>query len=54
MNTILIVWAIVAGDRHLAHRAWKPLGEFSSVAACNEAARQLGYADNDKYRCVKK
>lgn len=54
MNTILIVWAIVAGDRHLAYRDWKPLGEFSSVAACHEAARQLGYINNDKYRCVTK
>lgn len=54
MNALLIVWAIVAGDRHVAYRDWKSLGEFSSVAACNEAARQLGYIDNDKYRCVKK
>ena len=54
MSTILIVWAIVAGDRHLAYRDWKPLGEFSSVAACHEAARQLGYINNDKYRCVAK
>ena len=54
MSTILIVWAIVAGDRIIAYRDWKPLGEFSSVAACNEAARQLGYTETDKFRCVKK
>lgn len=56
MTTILMLWTVVtaAGGNSFnrAYYDWRPVGEFSTMASCAEAARQMGIKDN--FRCVSK
>lgn len=53
----LIIWTVVGyavtpSGSHYAERDWRPVAEIKSEEACHKAARQLGYIDNKKYRCI--
>lgn len=50
---ILMLWTVVAaGSAGRVYTDWRPMGEFTSAAACVEAARQMNALD--RYRCVAK
>jgi len=55
---ILVIWTVVASVGssyaiYVREKDWRPIGEFSSVAACTEAARQLNVKP-ENFRCLPK
>lgn len=60
MNTaILVIWTLVGftgtSSSVWERKDWRPIGEFATVEACDEAARQLGFPKYDnRYRCLDK
>jgi hypothetical protein len=54
---ILVIWTVVgsAGTQYSVHREkdWRPIGEFQTVASCEEAARVL-VIKPEHFRCLKK
>lgn len=54
---ILVIWTVVGlghymGTTTKAHD-WRPIGEFTTEAACREGARQLNVPQKN-FRCLKK
>lgn len=56
---ILVIWTVVGfavtSGSVYERKDWRPVGEFATAEACDEAARQLGYPKYDnRYRCLNK
>ena len=51
MNTILVIWTVVAMQNGYRERDWRPIGVFATPASCEKAAKEL-VLDASKYRCV--
>jgi hypothetical protein len=47
----LVLWAAVAAAGSTEIRDWKPIAQFNTLSACQEAAILLGAGG--RYRCLK-
>jgi len=47
----LFIWTVVAAGNGSTARDWRPLAQFETVAACEDAVRSMNL--QDRYRCLK-
>ena len=56
MNFALVIYTVVAMSGKAADlvqaRDWRPVGSFSTVELCKDAARDMGIS-SERYRCVR-
>jgi hypothetical protein len=54
MSFILVIYTVVAVANYRIEQDWRPLGEFASAKACNDARETLGAASKERTRCLAK
>jgi hypothetical protein len=54
MSFILVIYTVVAVANYRVEQDWRPLGEFASAKACNDARETLGAPSKDRTRCLAK